>query len=217
MSRYYDVDGALCVSVTTVLSVIRKPGLEYWRGKHGNEEADNLLHEAGDLGSYVHDLCEMVNRGEPWEQRSPNSDIWCMVNAYQEWFSANVRSVARVEEVVANEVYRYAGRLDLEARLKGDRATAAIDIKTGKTVYPDTALQLSAYVEALAREGKKPKRRLVVHLDKAAPGKLTIKEYAADKHDRDYRMFLYALELYRYFNSGAKPDEIINIKRRGTA
>ena len=213
MTRYYEVDGVLCESVTTALSVLRKPGLEYWRGKHGNETADSLLHEAGDLGSYVHDLCEMVNKGEPWEVRSPNSDIWCMVSAYEEWFAANVKQVLGVEKVVANELYRYAGRLDLEARLKGDRTGSVIDIKTGKTVYPDTALQLSAYVEALAREGKKPKRRLVVHIDKINPGKLTIKEYPAECHDRDYRMFLYALELYRYFSGGAKPDEIIKIRR----
>ena len=213
MARYYDVDGVICESVTTVLNVIRKPGLEFWRGKHGNDMADNILHEAGDLGSYVHDLCEMVSRGEPWEERSPNADIWCMVNAYAEWLSANVRDVVSVEKVVANEVYRYAGRLDIEARLRGDRSNTVIDIKTGKTVYPDTALQLSAYVEALAREGKKPKRRLVIHLDKNNPGKLTPKEYPAENHDRDYRMFLYALELYRYFNSGVKPDEIIKIRR----
>ncbi len=213
MSRYYDVDGVLCASVTTVLSVLRKPGLEYWRGKHGNEEADNLLHEAGDLGSYVHDLCEMVNKGEPWESRSPNSDIWCMVSAYEEWFAANVKKVVSVEEVVVNEVYRYAGRLDLEARLKGDRSTSVIDIKTGKAVYPDTALQLSAYLEALAGKGKKPKRRLVVHIDKNNPGKLSVKEYPIENHDRDYRMFLYALELYRYFSGGVKPSEVIKIRR----
>lgn len=213
MTRFYDVDGILCESVTTALSVIRKPFLERWRGNLGNEEADQVMHEAGDLGSVVHDLCESVNRSLPWEDNCPNSDIWCMVNAYELWFKENVRKVVSVEKVVANEVYRYAGRVDLEAILRGDRSAAAIDLKTGNSVSLDVALQLSAYVEAMGQQGKKPRRRIMVHLDKKNPGKLSIKEYPETNHDKDYRMFLYALELYRYFNGGAKPSEIIKIRR----
>ncbi len=49
--RYYDVNGRLCVSVTTALSVLRKPFLERWRGDIGNDAADYIMEEAGDLAA----------------------------------------------------------------------------------------------------------------------------------------------------------------------
>lgn len=205
--RYYDVNGRLCVSVTTALSVLRKPFLERWRGDIGNDAADYIMEEAGDLGSEVHDIAEAINRGEAWS--APNNDIRLMAEAYRTWFAANVQEVLYVEHVIANTVYGYAGRLDLCAVIKGDRLPSLLDLKTGG-IYPDAFLQLAAYQKALPLETG---RRLVIHVDKKNPGKLYIKEAEHD-NETDYRMFLYCLELFRYFNK-SKPKESQIIKIQG--
>jgi len=57
--HFYEVttkDGAVAFlpSVTTILSAIRKPQLERWRGEIGNREADLIMHESADRGSRIH-------------------------------------------------------------------------------------------------------------------------------------------------------------------
>ncbi len=132
-----------------------------------------------------------------------------MAEAYRTWFAANVQEVLYVEHVIANTVYGYAGRLDLCAVIKGDRLPSLLDLKTGG-IYPDAFLQLAAYQKALPLETG---RRLVIHVDKKNPGKLYIKEAEHDL-ETDYRMFLYCLELFRYFNK-SKPKESQIIKIQG--
>lgn len=206
MGRHYEVDGNLYPSVTTVLSIIRKPYLERWRGEIGNDNADFIMEEAGELGSEVHDIAEAINRGEPWAAATYETHL--MAEAYEKWFTANVKEVVYVEHAIVNTVYGYAGRLDLCAVIRGDRLPSLLDIKTGG-LYPDAFLQLAAYQKALPI---KTKRRLVVHIDKKAPGKLAVKEAERDL-ETDYRMFLYCLELYRYFNrSKPKANQIVKIQ-----
>lgn len=206
MGRHYEVDGNLYPSVTTVLSIIRKPYLERWRGEIGNDNADFIMEEAGELGSEVHDIAEAINRGEPWAAATYETHL--MAEAYEKWFTANVKEVVYVEHAIVNTVYGYAGRLDLCAVIRGDRLPSLLDIKTGG-LYPDAFLQLAAYQKALPI---KTKRRLIIHIDKKAPGKLAVKEAERDL-ETDYRMFLYCLELYRYFNrSKPKANQIVKIQ-----
>lgn len=204
MSRFYDIDGKLYPSVTTALGVIRKPFLEVWRGKLGNDEADRVMHEAADLGSAVHDYCHMINTGQAVD---PADEYREMVMAYQSWLSATVKEIVLAEQVVYSHKYQYAGRLDLLAVLKGDKYPTVIDIKTSKGIYPDMALQLAAYQQALAEMGIKANRRLILHIDKIEKGKSKTKEYR--DHARDFTVFLYALELYRYFEGGKSNASIV--------
>lgn len=207
--RYYRIRDKLYPSVTTALSVIRRPALEHWRGEKGNKEANRLMNEAGELGTKAHDLCEAVNRGLPW--CTDDERLARMVEAYEEWFHKYIRKVLYVERVVFNPLYVYAGRVDLVCIFKRDRKPSLVDYKTGG-LWPEIPLQLAAYGEALDR----PKRKVVVHLDKNDPGRLVAKdayEINGTDHETDYQHFLYALSLFRYFNPSApRPEDIINVK-----
>lgn len=200
MARYYDIKGRIYPSVTTILDVIRRPGIERWRGNVGNEEADRQLEEARDLGSQVHDCCQRIALGEPL--RLPASEAGAkIVLAYQEWFERWVDRVVGVERVVWDDQYGYAGRYDLLAVLRGDSGPALLDLKTSRSIYPEVALQLAAY-----RKPAGAHRRLVVHLDKCR-GKITVKEYR--DHERDFRVFLYAQQLWAWMQEqegGMKHD-----------
>lgn len=198
MARHYEIDGKLYPSVTTALSIIRKPALEIWRGNLGNEEADRLMYEAADLGSEIHEYCHMINTGAG--PLTIQKELAPMLDAYRQWFRATIKEVIFAEQLVVSHKYQYAGTFDLLAILKGDKQPATIDLKTSKDVYPDMALQLAAYQQGLKEAGIKSNRRLIVHLDKITKGKIKTKEYR--DHARDLNMFLYALELYRYFEGG---------------
>lgn len=194
MARYYEINGQLYTSVTTALSVIRKPLLETWRGDLGNEEADRLRDEAAVLGRQIHACCHEVVKGG---LAYPHP----LVDAFEEWFQATVKEVILAETPTWHDLYRYAGTPDLVAVLKGDRAVPTmIDIKTTGAIWPDMGLQLAAYQEALKTHGIKTKRRLIVHLDKKAANPVArVKEF---NDEQDFNMFLYALSLYNYFNGG---------------
>lgn len=47
-------------SITTILGVTRKHGIEHWRGDIGNREADLRMEEAADAGSRIHHACQAI-------------------------------------------------------------------------------------------------------------------------------------------------------------
>lgn len=55
-SRFYDIDGVgRLPSVTTILSVISKPGLMNWQSKHGALKAINVMQKVLEKSSFIHD------------------------------------------------------------------------------------------------------------------------------------------------------------------
>lgn len=157
------------------------------------------MKQAGNIGTVIHGLCEQINLGVSLGELEIGSEsIYRMVEAYYEWFCAAVDEVIDVEKTVVAHDYQYAGTADLVAVLKGDTEPSVIDIKTSGAIYPDMALQLAAYEYVLGTS-----RRLICHIDKKDIGKWRIKEYT---NPDDFRMFLYAKELWNYFYGGKPVD-----------
>jgi hypothetical protein len=75
---------------------------------------------------------------------------------WQDWHaSVKLRPLA-LEQVVWSTTHRYAGTLDFlaEITVPGQAAPVPVvgDIKTGKAIYGEALLQVSAYVAALREE-----------------------------------------------------------------
>jgi len=98
--------------------------------------------EAAQLGTEVHNLADMVNRGVPTP--SMTETVRDRVLAYAEWWRNSGWSLRLSEAMLVNTVAGYGGTLDLLARDRDGRTILA-DIKTGKGIYHETALQLAAY------------------------------------------------------------------------
>jgi genome maintenance exonuclease 1 len=67
------------------------------------------------------------------------------------WWQGNGGEHLRSEEAVFHPEHRYAGRVDLVARLGG--RLVVVDLKTSARVYPEHLLQVGAYALALRAEG----------------------------------------------------------------
>ncbi len=212
--RVYVVDGERYWSTTSVLSVVRKPYLERWRGELGNSEADRIVEEAAEIGTAIHDLCSAINNtfhatGKVDVQLYRNAPP--LVMQYITWLNRTVSEVKLWESVVVSRTYRYGGRLDLVAKLIGDKTYSVIDIKTSKQVWPEYGMQLAAYQQALKEQGIVAERLLVVHLDKIT-NKLSVHEF--DNPDRCFRAFLAALVLFDYMGySSQEPEEVVYVKQ----
>lgn len=205
MARIYRINGQDYISVTTALEIIRKPFLERWRGSVGNDEADRIRDEAGDFGSAVHDACQAIDQGS-----LPNVDetVYSVVKCYEQWTQATVKEWLKIEDVVFCSHYWYAGRVDRVAILKGDRnRPTVIDLKTSTYISKEMGLQLAAYQHCLEDEGIKPKRRIILQLPKD-PLLAKIKVHEFPDYVTDFRMFLYALELYRHFGGERRGEDV---------
>jgi hypothetical protein len=197
----YTVDGRPAAAVTKVIgSVIRKPQLEEWIGRLGNQEAGRVRDAASDHGTLVHELVALIADDTPSIPMGDHEAAQHQLDQFREWFDETVEDVDAVELMVAHPKYLYAGRLDFLLRFKGDKVPTIIDIKSGAGVYPETRYQTAAYREALkfTSPGTGPCRRGVLHL----PAEGRAKFYEHKRHEADLQGFLSALYLYHDLKRG---------------
>jgi hypothetical protein len=151
-------------TVTTILGdVIRKKGLEYWLKEQvflavvqdptiSKEEALNapnkLSSVAKDRGTTVHSIVEAYKHSKAYIQTVPAA-FRGYANAFYDWTNDNKVEILENEKTVFNEEHGYAGTLDLLVRMNQSQKKMVVDVKTGKMVYPEAFLQLSAYKHCL--------------------------------------------------------------------
>ena len=175
-------------SVTNILSVLSKPGLDAWKQeqaimaaltlpKRDDESLDAFarrvvtdmseqVRSAADLGSAVHAAIEVyLQTGEPPE----NPDILRLFEPVKLWIDEHIERIGLVETVAVHSEFGYAGRIDLVAKLKSTGTWAVIDFKTQKmkpdkkgvfkaAFYETWPLQLMAYFRALNHAGECSRR-----------------------------------------------------------
>jgi hypothetical protein len=98
---------------------------------------------SADLGSRVHALADAVSKGI---ETVPTPEEAQFVIAYRRFLDDFEPRVLLSEFLVANLTHDYAGTADLAALIDGE--LWLLDIKTGKNVYPETAIQLAGYANA---------------------------------------------------------------------
>lgn len=136
-------------------------------------------------------------------------DIGPYYEAFREWFRDTVAEVFHLHgEPVAEWPFlvrdlNLAGRLDLVARVRGDRAWSLIDLKRVCRVDRVTGLQLAAYrlgVERCMPGRVRIERCFALHIpkDPGPDGRILCRAVEFHDHDNDLRAFLCALTLYRH-------------------
>ena len=168
LDHMYTYEGKTYRGVTGVLSVIDKSGpLMSWAARQTAEAAVDtdlppLLatigregvikaltarsswtrDEAAALGTEIHNLADLVVRGKPTP--SMNATTRQRVLHYAEWWKASGWTLRTSEAMVLHPAAGYGGTLDLLARDRDGRTVLA-DVKTGKAIYNEAVLQLTAY------------------------------------------------------------------------
>ena len=171
-------------SVTNVLSILAKPGLDAWKQEQAilaaltlprseEETLDDFakrvlvdmtseVGRAADLGSAVHAAIEGYAQGR-WLPE--DKGVARLFEPARQWFDKEVTQVHSVEIATAHLEWGYAGRVDLVATLRSTGRPTVVDFKTQKTrldkdgnfkpILHDTwPLQLEAYRMALASRDK---------------------------------------------------------------
>lgn len=208
------------LSVTTALSIIDKPALRYWFGKMvyyamvqdptlSEQEALSAPYkknkEATGRGTTVHSIVEVYKHTKEHLESVPEQ-FRGYATAFKNWIDDNDIEVLENERTVFSDKYNYAGTLDLLVKSKKTGQTSIIDIKTGKDIYPEAYLQLSAYKQALAENGTGVNNICVLLLKEDGT-------YKFEQGEDNLQAFLATMILWRWKN----PDlvDLINIYRKG--
>jgi hypothetical protein len=207
-------------SVTNILGVIAKPGLDKWKLKQvataafnsppdGKESldyyADRIIEaafdqvvEAADLGSRIHDALEKILEGEPVEP-----DLLPYVQPTITWKQEKGLIFTDREIVLVNGPEGYAGRCDVIGKGKAGQPVI-LDYKTRKTEpgkpatpYDGQGAQLAAY--AVAYWGEDMLREVTaanVFISTTEPGRMEVCKHADLVAEWEY--FKAACTLWRH-------------------
>jgi genome maintenance exonuclease 1 len=152
---YIDSQGQEVPSVTNVLSSTSdQSGIDEWKRRVGNEEAERILQESTSIGSNVHNALENYLQDKKWEILDDGSYISKTSILILESFIKNLLS--EINEVWGLEAGLildglYAGTADCIGIFNGQESL--IDFKTAKKIKPkewieDYFLQCAAYANA---------------------------------------------------------------------
>lgn len=202
---FYFIEGKPYISVTKALEVLDKPALRYWFGQEVYRAMlkDPSLDEKTALAAPYKVSDTAKNRGttvhsivESWKTTGgvvENEQYKGYADAFRSWIDDNHITLKEHERTVISHKYGYAGTLDLLAGVSGSGKTWLIDIKTGKDIYPEAFLQLSAYKQALAEEN--------VQVDEIAV--LLLREngkYKFEKGEDQLDIFLNTINIWKWKN-----------------
>lgn len=160
-NRFYEFDGQLYPSVTTILDAYPKgPAFFEWL-KIAGEKADEIRDQFGKRGSVVHNLSEQYDKelevtlmfdGKP----QYTSLEWAMFERYIDFTSRFKPEILGIELNYASPSLGFGGTLDRIIKLNGK--LILIDIKTSNYLHNHFWLQMAAYVKLW--EEKNPGQRI---------------------------------------------------------
>lgn len=201
----YTIDGKEYPRLSVVTSQHVNVGIEEWKKRVGEEEAERVANEAADYGIAVHevtalnDLSHLDSHGQL--NITLESNPWLVPSwvAWMEWVREFVKEIIAVEVVVWSNRFWCAGRIDRILKMKGDRSLSLWDLKTG-SLSDEFGVDLAGYSYMWnERNRRKVKRRGVIHMPKKNPGELRVKEYTKGT---DEGKWVEMCEDYKMVNGG---------------
>lgn len=235
--RYYTFRNENFWSVTNILNALAKPALTYWAANEAAnfacDNAEHLAHlvendreaaydmirrapwrnreKAADLGTLLHSATEAYVLGKPFPKVPKKAEGY--MESFRAYLDAYTPEVIATEMSVYSRRWHYAGTLDrIEIvdgrRLLTDTKTGKVNERTGSGIYPEIALQLSAYRHAEFAEGadgseiEMPQVDGCAALHLRADGSFEFLDVRAD--EEVFQSFLHIAEAFRWQEERSK-------------
>ena len=153
--HYLDSNNIAVPSVTTVLSGTSqsKAGIDQWRQRVGDEEADRVIKQSTDIGTAVHEAIEKYLNNETWDEFSDHGDQLMAKRMTGKFITDGLNGITEVWGLEVGLILDnlYAGTADCVGTYNG--VPSLIDFKTAKKIkrrdwIEDYFLQGSAYANA---------------------------------------------------------------------
>ena len=182
-------------------------------------EVRNTRSNAASVGTGLHHLADMVTRASESDSKGfgVSDDVRPYLDAYNGFLERYTRSAFVSSEKAVWSLNGYGGTYDLLMMIDGE--LWLIDIKTGKGLYPEFALQLAGYRWAdyiilpgnpQTYEMPNIERTGILHIrpDLYPEYGYRLLEYPTT-YEKDYMTFLGILEAYKWKQEGRHKKPII--------
>jgi hypothetical protein len=195
-------------SVTTILRVLSKPELDYWKlgtvydavtadptiDKARAIDAPNaVMRSAGKEGSRVHKLIDEYFGGTKYVKADESEKAQAYLTAFEEFYKMHRPKVVETEGMVYSHKREYAGTYDGLFEIAGE--IWLLDWKTSNQIHDEARIQLCAYKHALEEMGKKVDRMAVVQLKNN--GAFVFEEIAETEREVElFGVFMACLTIY---------------------
>jgi hypothetical protein len=185
--QYFDTEGNKLVGVTTAINKLAKPQLTRWAYNLGleNINMDEYLKHTQRLGTIIHARIMAYENNLEIDKSNVTPEEWKIsnrgFNSYKKWYLNTIIEPIFYEKSFVSLIYRYGGKPDKFGIRNG--IPIIIDYKTGKDIYSDNFVQLSAYVNLLIENKFKPlpKRVLAVNIPRFKGDSFATKEMGIDE------------------------------------
>lgn len=165
---YVTPEGAKLPSVTSVTGFTTKEGIQQWRAKVGEAEANRVSKKASGRGTVVHNLTEKyILKHDDFDKAKSKAmpDAVDLFHKIRRVMNANVTSIHALEKMVWSDYLKVAGTVDCIGVYKGK--LAVIDFKTSAKTKEERwiehyFMQTSAYACAWYELTREPINSLVV-------------------------------------------------------
>lgn len=208
---FYFKDGEPLLSVTEILKVFDKPALRYWYGKEvffamvknpglNQQEALAAPYDAGKnaaaRGTTVHSIVEAYKQTGAVLDGIPE-EFQGYATAFYKFMDEVKPEIIEQEKTIFDLENKVAGTLDMYCKI--GETFYVLDIKTGKDIYAESELQLSAYAKMLREEGK-PVTNIGVCLLETGEDGMPTGNYKFAPRTEHFEVFLHAKAMYEWQN-----------------
>ena len=194
--RFYEIDGKAYPSITTVLSIRSKEGLQKWRDSIGEKVANWEMGRAARRGKATHTLVEQYIKNETPSIRDVLPlGLFRLLKPYVD----QVDNIHCLETIMYSKKLTIAGQVDCIAEYNGK--LSVIDFKTANKERKEDwienyFLQTTAYAIMYEELFGKPIEQIVILLA-AEDG--TVQSYTRDKKEYLDKLGVAIQDFYKYY------------------
>jgi len=186
--------------VTTICGVLAKPALIPWANRIGLEGIDvkTYVDTRASMGTCAHNMVEAFLRGEEFDT-SEFSQVEIdsaenSVLSFYSWLETHEYEVIGIEMQLSSPDMRVGGTIDIYWTLDG--VLTLTDLKTGKAIYRDMGMQVSAYAALLREEGHQVDRVSILNIPRAEDEEFRFEVFTRDEEKRFLDVFEHCRAVY---------------------
>ena len=200
-TRFYEVDGEHYPSITSVLSIRSKEGIQKWRENIGEEVANYEMARAARRGKGTHTLIEQYLKGEtPTVRGVLPLGLFKLLRGYVD----QINNIHMLETIMCSKKLKLAGQVDCIGVYNGK--LSVIDFKTANKERQESwvenyFIQTTAYAKMYEEHYGKSIDQIVI-LIACEDG--TAQSFVKERKDYDNKLLESIDSFYKYYQEKNK-------------
>lgn len=195
---YKTSDGTRCPGVTTITGLLNKPFLVKWANNLGLRGIDSskFVDEKAQIGTLAHAMILAYFKKEDLDTSDySKNQIDAAHNSYfsfLNWSEQHKLEPKIVEEPLVSEQLKVGGTPDFYGLIDGEETL--LDLKTGKSLYPEYFYQLAGYRHILEEHDHPVENCRILRIGTEEGG--SFEEVQKKDLDLHYQVFYHLLQVY---------------------